>query len=200
MQKTKNDRRVYFGWNNITQFEIEGMRRLKDYLAAKGAVVPPSFEERDWLKWIQASFYDVQKAGEKLYIHFGWLNAIGPEPRLTNLTVRLLQSGCFYLHGRDKLFRPCFVMDGAIMAELAKTQPEIISAEVFNDMFTFMWVYVKKVILLPGQVEQWITICDLNNMSMTSIPRKQILAFGSLCQANLMYFLFRSFYTHVGWG
>jgi hypothetical protein len=44
-------------------------------------------------------------------------------------------------------------MDGAIMAELAKTQPEIISAEVFNDMFTFMWVYVKKVILLPGQVE-----------------------------------------------
>ena len=86
------------------------------------------------------------------------------------------------------------------MAELAKTEPDLISAEAFNDMFTFMWVYVKKVILLPGQVEQWITICDLNNMSMTALPRKQILAFGSLCQANLMYFLFRSFYTHVGWG
>ena len=37
-------------------------------------------------------------------------------------------------------------------------------------------------------------------MSATSLPRKQILAFGSLCQSNLMYFLFRSFYTHVGWG
>jgi len=37
-------------------------------------------------------------------------------------------------------------------------------------------------------------------MSMTSLPRKQILAFGNLCQSNLMYFLFRSFYTHVGWG
>ena len=53
---------------------------------------------------------------------------------------------------------------------------------------------------IPGQVEQWITICDLNNMSMTSLPRKQILGFGDICQNNLMYFLFRSFYTHVGWG
>ena len=54
--------------------------------------------------------------------------------------------------------------------------------------------------LIPGHVEQWISVCDLGNMSMTSLPRKQILAFGNLCQANLMYFLFRSFYTHVGWG
>jgi len=59
MKNTKNDRRVYFGWKNITQFELDGMQRLKNYLASKGAVVPPSFEERDWLKWIQASFYDV---------------------------------------------------------------------------------------------------------------------------------------------
>ena len=26
------------------------------------------------------------------------------------------------------------------------------------------------------------------------------MAFGDICQSNLMYFLFRSFYTHVGWG
>ncbi len=76
----------------------------------------------------------------------------------------------------------------------------MITSEVFNDMFVFLFRYVKNVLLLPGQIEQWVTICDLNNMSMTSLPRKQILAFGNLCQANLMYFLFRSFYTHVGWG
>lgn len=67
-------------------------------------------------------------------------------------------------------------------------------------MFIFLFVYLKKVVLLPGQVEQWVTICDLNNMSMTSLPRKQLLAFGNLCQANLMYFLFKSVYTSVGWG
>ena len=86
------------------------------------------------------------------------------------------------------------------MAQIAKNQPEMITSEVFNEMFMFLYMYVKRVLLLPGHIEQWVTICDLNNMSMTALPRKQILAFGNLCQSNLMYFLFRSFYTTVGWG
>lgn len=117
---TKNERRVYFGWNNLTEFELKGMNQLKEYLASEGCIVPPSFEERDWLKWIQASFYDVEKAGEKLIRHIAWLISIPPEPRLTSNTIKLLQSGCFYLHGRDKWLRPCFVMDGAVMARMAK--------------------------------------------------------------------------------
>ena len=199
--KTKNDRRVYYGWNNIQEYELNGMRALQNYIAGKGVKkMPPGFVERDWLKWIQASFYDVNKAGEKLYKHLQWLSNIPPEPRLTNYTIRLLQSGCFYLHGRDKWYRPCFIMDGRVMAQMAKQQPEMITSEVFNEMFCYLFMYVKRVLLLPGQVEQWVTICDLNNMSMTALPRKQILAFGNLCQSNLMYFLFRSFYTTVGWG
>ena len=132
---TKNDRRVYFGWNNLTEFERNGMNQLKQFIAEKGVTVPPSFEERDWLKWIQASFYNVEKAGEKLVTHIAWLSSIPVEPRLTNHTIQLLQSGCFYLHGRDKWLRPCFVMDGAIMARIAKQNPDLISAEVFNEMF-----------------------------------------------------------------
>ena len=75
-----------------------------------------------------------------------------PEPRLTNHTIRLLQSGCFYLHGRDKWYRPAFVMDGRVMAQIAKNQPEMITSEVFNEMFQFLYVYVKRVLLLPGHV------------------------------------------------
>ena len=93
------------------------MTALKTYLRGKGVeTMPNGFHERDWLKWIQANAYDVEKAGEKLFKHVSWLESIGPEPRLTNHTIRLLQSGCFYLHGRDKWYRPCFVMDGRIMA------------------------------------------------------------------------------------
>ena len=63
-------------------------------------------------------------------------------------------------------------MDGRIMAEMAKKEPDMITAEVFNEMFLFLFQYIKKVLLLPGQQEQWVTICDLGNMSMTSLPRK----------------------------
>lgn len=34
--KTKNDRKVYFGWNNITEYERAGVQRLKDFIHAKG--------------------------------------------------------------------------------------------------------------------------------------------------------------------
>ena len=140
------------------------------------------------------------KAGDKLITHWEWLREVPREPRLNERTIQLLQSGAFYVFGRDKFFRPCFVMDAAVMARLAKDDPEMVSPEVFNAMFVFLFAYLKKVMLLPGQIEQWVTICDLNGMSATSLPRKQLLAFGNLCQANLMYYLFRSFYTHVGWG
>ena len=63
-------------------------------------------------------------------------------------------------------------MDGRIMAEMAKEEPEMITAEVFNDFFQFLFAYVKQTMFIPGQVEQWVTICDLNNMSLTSLPRK----------------------------
>jgi len=63
-------------------------------------------------------------------------------------------------------------MDGAIMAELAKKEPDMMTPEVFQDLFIYLFNYCKKVIFLPGQVEQWITICDLNNMGVTSVPRK----------------------------
>lgn len=51
--KTKNDRRVYYGWNNIQEYELAGMRALQNYIHGKGVPkMPPGFVERDWLKWI----------------------------------------------------------------------------------------------------------------------------------------------------
>ena len=82
------------------------------------------------------------------------------------------------MHGRDKFYRPAFIMDANLMAKLTKEEPEIITVEVFQQMFAFLYVYVKQVMLLPGQAEQWVVICDLGNLSMTSLPRKQIMAFG----------------------
>lgn len=72
-------------------------------------------------------------------------------------------------------------MDGRVMADVAKNSPELITADMFNSMFQFMFQYLKRVMLIPGHVEQWVSVCDLGNMSMTALPRKQILAFGNLC-------------------
>ena len=112
--------------------------------------MPPGFEWRDWVKWIQSCQYDIPKTGENLYTHISWLKRTGPAPLLTPLSLQLLQSGCFYLHGRDRFYRPCFVIDGDIMSNIARNRPEIITTEVFEEMFVFYYNYLKKVVLLPG--------------------------------------------------
>ena len=50
---SRNDRKVHYGWNNITEFEQAGINRLKEFMKNQGVTeMPPGFEERDWLKWI----------------------------------------------------------------------------------------------------------------------------------------------------
>jgi len=36
--KTNNDRKVYYGWNNLTKFEEQGIENLKKNLAEKKGV------------------------------------------------------------------------------------------------------------------------------------------------------------------
>ena len=53
---------------------------------------------------------------------------------------------------------------------------------------------------VPGQIEQWVHICDLANLGIVSLPREQIIALGKFMQANIKYNLARSFYLQTGWG
>lgn len=41
-------------------------------------------------------------------------------------------------------------MDGRIMAQMAKQEPDMITAEVFNDFFQFLFQYVRKTMFVPG--------------------------------------------------
>lgn len=170
--KNNNDRKVYFGWNNVSEFEKQGIADLKKFVLDAGSEVPPGFGERDFLKFSQASFYDIPKAGEKLIKHFDWLNSLPPEPLLTPYTIKLLQQGAMYIGGRDKYYRPAIIMDAGKIAEIANNNPDEITVEIFQELFTFLFGYLKAVIFLPGQIEQWITICDLNNLSIGKLPRQ----------------------------
>lgn len=117
VQGDDNRRAVFYGWNNVTQYERDGINRAIEWLRKEKQVeVPEGFGERNLLKFVQANFFNIDKAGEKLFNHFNWLQTLPKEPRLSKQTIKLLQSGCFYIFGRDKYYRPCLVMDAAVMA------------------------------------------------------------------------------------
>ena len=152
------------------------------------------------LKFVQASFFKIDIVGEKVFKHFNWLDSIPREPRLTNITMRMLQTGAIYIFGRDKFYRPCIVMDAEAMARLMKEDPNAITGETFADLWVFLYMYIKNVMLLPGHIDNWVNIVNFGKLGITALPRKPILAFAGVCQANMMYFLAKSYYVNVSWG
>ena len=82
-----------------------------------------------------------------------WLETLGPEPRLRSRSLELLQTGCFYVLGRDRFYRPCYVMNGRILADVAKARPDLLEPEVFTELYGFFFHYMRRVMLLPGHVQ-----------------------------------------------
>ena len=46
--------------------------------------------------------------------------------------------------------------------------------EVLNAATAFFFTFVEKKLLVPGQVENWILLIDLDNVNMVSLPLKKV--------------------------
>ena len=91
VEKDDNARKVFFGWNNVTEYEKEGIRQVKEWLRTKkDTEAPANFSYRKLLKFCQANFYNIEVAGLKLFNHFKWLDSLPFEPRLSRDTLKLL--------------------------------------------------------------------------------------------------------------
>lgn len=82
---------MFNGWNNLSEFEEEKLvtikAHMKDVLKLE---TPPSFEDREWLKFLQACKHDIEATGRKISVHWQWLSSLSPEPVLTPLALKLL--------------------------------------------------------------------------------------------------------------
>lgn len=142
---------------------------------------PPNFSDREWLKFLQACKHDIRATGQKLSVHWRWLATLSPEPLLTPLALKCLQNGCMYIFGRDKFFRPTFIMDGANLMRMQREDPNTATVETFTVMLTYLVRYVREVMFLPGHVDQWISIMDMNGASFFKLPRDVLLTMGKIC-------------------
>jgi CRAL/TRIO domain len=131
--------------------------------------------------------------------HLGWRKDVQPFDRLNQISMRLIQSGCIYIFGRDRHYRPTFVVDGFNMVELAKKEEGVVNGGNLCQAFCFLFNYMKRVMFLPGQVDHCNLIVNLGNMSVFEMPRKTILAFSSVLQDNMHFMMAKSFYLNLSW-
>eukprot|EP00351_Strombidinopsis_sp_SopsisLIS2011_P000394 CAMPEP_0116871250 /NCGR_PEP_ID=MMETSP0463-20121206/1505_1 /TAXON_ID=181622 /ORGANISM="Strombidinopsis sp, Strain SopsisLIS2011" /LENGTH=105 /DNA_ID=CAMNT_0004509293 /DNA_START=213 /DNA_END=530 /DNA_ORIENTATION=+ len=105
-------------------------------MTKNGTPFPDTFPDYEILKFIHGSNFDLKKTVQKLVKHLEFL-AGQRNKSLTPKSVRLLNSGIMYIHGRDKFFRPTWILDGGIMNRLAKEDPDMLAEETFIGMFWF---------------------------------------------------------------
>lgn len=75
---------------------------------------------------------------------------------------QMLETGIIYMSGRDNRYRPIIIMNLKFFDE-KKT-------ELIIRTFTYFFEQIIEHVLLPGQVEQWVTIMDVEGFSLFSLP------------------------------
>jgi hypothetical protein len=70
------------------------------------------------------------------------------------------------VHGRDKKFRPCIIIDASVIAHFKQSQPDLFDMDALATATIFIMEYVKKHMFLPGQIEQWVVITNLSKLSI----------------------------------
>ena len=112
--------------------------------------------------------YNHAKALQHMIEHSKWLretfplsyNEIGP----------ILKSGFIYVNGRDHKYRPLVILN------VRKLVDGNYPIEAINATASFFCDFVVKKLLVPGRVENWVMIIDLNDVGMTNLPAKKVQA------------------------
>ena len=111
--------------------------------------------------------------------------------KMTTDAIKLLNTGCMYIHGRDRKFRPCFVVDAVVFQTQKLISPELFTLEVLTTAVVFLMEFVQKNMLLPGQVDYWVDIFELSKLSIKDLPTKEIGSLIHVLQTTYMYVLAR---------
>lgn len=138
-EKNNNQRVYFFAWDNLTQYELEQIRLIKEKIKKEhNTDVPEGFSDREVLKFLQGNSFDMNIASTKLVNNFKWLTEV-TALEMTPQLLETLQSGVMYLHGRDMNYRPIIVMDLSRVIQLQTENPQLVEIDNMTKAFVFLW-------------------------------------------------------------
>ena len=82
--------------------------------------------------------------------------------------------GFLYVHGRDKWFRPCLVLNSGVLSQIKISHPDLFDIDLLSTATIFILEYVKKYMFLPGQIENWVVIHNINKLAFNKLPRNEM--------------------------
>lgn len=130
-------------------------------MAAKKLTHTPYVTDQKIVLFLHEKEFKVEHAYKALKEHEDWRQQNLPV-QLTPEIQQLLESGIIYMCGRDNRYRPIVVMNLRLFDEKR--------TDLIIRTFTYFFEEIIEHVLLPGQVEQWVTIMDVEGFSLFSLP------------------------------
>lgn len=166
-------RKIFEGKSKFLEKEYKALESLASEILdynkknpQQKLILPNNWQEYETLKILQACKFDNNAAIANLiaYIEFK-LNYF--PLKLTDKAIEILsKTGFLYCHGRDRSFRPILVC----CAESYLNNIKKYSYDDWINAIVFFSEYIIKHMMIPGQVESWNIISDLNNISLFGLP------------------------------
>jgi len=165
MEKTPYEQKKFEEFNNFLK-EKEKEKNIDHFL-------PDWWIESDTMRYLQASNYDIKKVYKLIKEN---LKSTENAKKIIDKRIRfILNFGFIYMYGRDCHFRPIINVEMKRAIELMD-KLDYTFEEVSQAILYFM-NYVVNYMLIPGQIENWILICDLKDVGLSKMPQfKSILS------------------------
>ena len=180
--KNKNPKENYrFIFNGMekTPFEQEKLEEFYQFIKEKEKkkniehFLPEWWIESDTMRYLQASNYDIKKVYNLIKEN---LKSTETARKIIDKRMRfILNYGFLYMYGRDCHFRPIINIEINRATELMDKLGY--SFEEVSQSILFFMNYIVDYMLVPGQIENWILICDLKDVGISKLPQfKSILS------------------------
>ena len=188
-------RRIFFEGNiEYTTFEKNKMKEFMEEINKYNKnnlndqiLIPFNWSVAETLKCLQSTTYNFPKSIILLKDYLHWRLKVD-KIVLTEKILEILNTGFFYVCGRDSRFRPIIVQN---FNKYKKYTGKYTDQE-YEEAIIYFMQYVVKNLLIPGQIENWNVIVDKGDYNIFSIPTG-IMNIARMLQNNYRSRLYKGF-------
>jgi hypothetical protein len=204
---TKTTRRIFEAGVEYLPYENDRLKDLNSEIEKYNKnkknltklVFPKDWDQRNTLRFLQATGYNPTKTIEYLIAHFEFREKTYPI-KVTYKIMEILNLGFLYGHGRDHKFRPILIINAKVYKKFKDTY----SIEEWILAVMYFMEYLVNYLLIPGQVENWNIICDVEEVSVMFLPGDlkkiiEILQCNYRARLYVMYLMNISFFVKALW-
>ncbi|KAL4493052.1 hypothetical protein ABPG72_003137 [Tetrahymena utriculariae] len=166
-------RRIFEGQIQFDKYEMQQLQDFEQYVKQKQTKLIGWWDNAKKLRFLYANQFKYEKTLKTMETHQEWRSQALP-PKFTEDIKQFLETGAFYVHGRDNRFRPILVIN------VKRLNFKNIKIELILDSMTYFFEFIINNMMLPGQIENWVVILDLGNIGLSSLPisgLKQIMGY-----------------------